>query len=267
MKASGVRARGVSGKMRLSIGPLRATDLEDNRTLGPRVAEMIREAIFRGVLKPGQSLRQEDLAARLGVSRIPIREALRQLEAEGFVGSNPYKGAFVAPLTHEEARDMRDIRLCLESLALRFAVPKMTRDNIRRAVEILEARSAEEEPIRWIELTQSLFDTLYAPADRPRLLSFILSLHAQGHRYLQPLLRSKRNREMFARNTSAIVEACARGDAEGAVKALHVHYLAAVEAVARKLTIGTGGRKIGGKTRSREAPGRLRRRTKSSARG
>lgn len=82
------------------------------------VRDSLREAIYSGKLQPGEQLRQEELAERYGISRIPVREALRQLEAEGLVTRQPNRGAVVAALSVQEVIEMLDIRIGLECRAL-----------------------------------------------------------------------------------------------------------------------------------------------------
>ena len=87
------------------------------RTIADQVAELVRQRILTGQLKGGQPIRQEHLAAELGVSRIPLREALKQLAAEGFVAITSHKGAVVAELSIAEVEELFDIRLRLDLAA------------------------------------------------------------------------------------------------------------------------------------------------------
>ncbi|MDR7541769.1 MAG: GntR family transcriptional regulator, partial [Armatimonadota bacterium] len=90
------------------------------------VADVLREAILRGILLAGQQLRQDEIARELGVSHIPVREALRQLEAEGLVRLRPYRGFEVSELSPEEVEELYEIRIPLECQALRLAFPHLT---------------------------------------------------------------------------------------------------------------------------------------------
>src|SRR5512139_2694750 len=111
----------------------------DTRTLAQRVADRIRDAIVRGALPGALPLRQAELAAQFGVSPIPLREALRQLEAEGFVTLHPYRGAVVSTTSVAEAREITELRTMLDTRALRLAFPKLTPATLRRAEELLNA--------------------------------------------------------------------------------------------------------------------------------
>src|SRR5205814_976562 len=92
------------------------------RTAPEVVAEYIRDAIYRNELRPGQQLQQEELAVKFGISRIPVRDALRQLQGEGLVELYPNRGAFVSNPGLEELREVFGLRVLLESYALRMAV-------------------------------------------------------------------------------------------------------------------------------------------------
>src|SRR5215510_6858495 len=100
------------------------------RTIADQVAEVVRQRILTGQFKGGQPIRQEHLAAELGVSRIPLREALKQLAAEGFVTITSHKGAVVAELSVAEAEELFEIRLRLETWLLALAIPAMSEDDL-----------------------------------------------------------------------------------------------------------------------------------------
>lgn len=100
-------------------------------------ARVIREAILRGDLKPGQRLKQQELAEALEMSATPIREVVRILEAEGLVENIPYKGTFVHEVSSAEAEELTPIRVALESLAVRQAVPNLTGDDLSKLEKIL----------------------------------------------------------------------------------------------------------------------------------
>jgi DNA-binding GntR family transcriptional regulator len=142
----------------------------------------LRAAIIEGALEPGSPLRQDRIARKLGLSHIPVREALRRLEAEGLVRIRPMCGATVAALSAREIEELSEMRGALESLALRLAAPKIGSAELRRAGEILN-RMDRMSP-RWGELNTEFHLALYAPADRPRLLQQIESLHKNIERYV-----------------------------------------------------------------------------------
>ena len=109
------------------------------KTLGTATLEAMREGILNGTYAEGEQLRQDAIAADLGVSRIPVREALRQLEAEGLVVFSPHRGAIVSSLSLKEIRELFELRAEIESDLLRRAIPEMGSEDFARASEILTA--------------------------------------------------------------------------------------------------------------------------------
>jgi DNA-binding GntR family transcriptional regulator len=102
------------------------------RTTQAMVAGGLRQGILSGALGGGRPLRQDEIAREFGVSRIPVREALRQLEGEGLVTFYPHRGATVSELSYEEATEIGEIRASSETLALKRALPNMTEEDLRR---------------------------------------------------------------------------------------------------------------------------------------
>src|SRR5215211_7447338 len=109
------------------------------------IADSLREEILRGSVAPGQPLRQEELADRFGVSRLPVRDALLRLEAQGLVEVFPNRGAFVVSLSAGEIAEIYDLRILLEGDAIERAVPRMSADDWRRidAAREVATRSAD----------------------------------------------------------------------------------------------------------------------------
>src|SRR4051794_32763650 len=142
-------------------------------TTPDRIADSLRDEILRGAIAPGAPLRQEELASRFGVSRLPVRDALVRLEAQGLVEVFPNRGAFVLALSAGEVREIYDLRILLEGDAIQRAVPLMTADDWRRidAAQDLAVRNAGS--AAWVEGDWELHRALYAPAGRPRQLLMI----------------------------------------------------------------------------------------------
>src|SRR5690348_3005760 len=136
-----VRPKAAVDKPRAPVHPIA------RQTLAAATVEAIRERILSGAYVEGEQLRQDALAAELGVSRIPVREALRQLEAEGLVTFSPHRGAVVSSFSVTEIEELFDLRAMLESDLLRRSVPHLTDEDFHRAAEILddfEAARSEE---------------------------------------------------------------------------------------------------------------------------
>ena len=113
------------------------TSIESHRPLSDTVFHKLRDAILDGTLEPGQWLRQEPLAQELGVSQMPVREALKRLVAEGLAVRIPYKGVQVVQFSPEDIVDMVTVRMVLESLAVRFATPLIAVEELERLKENL----------------------------------------------------------------------------------------------------------------------------------
>ena len=140
------------------------------RTAQDIVAEGLRRGILSGALESGQPLRQEQIAKDFEVSAVPVREALRQLAGEGLVTLTPNRGARVSEVSYEEAREITEIRIALESLALRLSVPNITEDDLRQAEEVLDLWDAAEDPATFAALNWRFHTVLYEPARQPRRL-------------------------------------------------------------------------------------------------
>ncbi len=134
-----------------------------HRTAQDMVAEALRRGILSGELRSGQPLRQEQIARDFEVSAVPVREALRQLAGEGLVPLSPNRGARVSEVSFEEAEGITEIRVALESLALRLSVPNMTEDDLRQAEEILDLWDAEDDPTTFAALNWRFHMALCEP--------------------------------------------------------------------------------------------------------
>jgi DNA-binding GntR family transcriptional regulator len=142
------------------------------QTLTSAVAGRLRDKILRGQFREGEQLRQHAIAEEFAVSRIPLREAFRQLEAEGLIKIIDHRGAVVATLTPDEIEELFEIRAALESVTLRRAVPMLTDDDLELAEKVLrkyeQALNDESDFDVWGELHWQFHSTLYAAARRTR---------------------------------------------------------------------------------------------------
>lgn len=150
------------------------------------VFHTLREAILKGDLKPGERLMELQLADKLGVSRTPIREAIRMLQQEGLAVTIPRRGAEVAKMTEKDMEDVLQIREALEILAVRLASEKITEDEI---VQLEEKVSEFEEAlttgdVKLIAQTDVDFhDIIYNAAENPKLVTMLNNLREQIYRY------------------------------------------------------------------------------------
>lgn len=190
----------------------------DRRTRVDETVAAIRADIVNNVLLPGQSLRQEELARRYAVSRIPLREALRRLQAEGLVVLRPFRGAVVSELTDDEARELVELRLLLMRHALRLAVPLLTEDDLARAQSALEAARDATDLATWGARIDAFYLALCAPAGRPRLLAMLRDMQNQSQRYRARIFADPALRAHFRAGTQRLLEFCRERDAEGATR-------------------------------------------------
>ena len=180
------------------------------------IAASLREEILRGVIPPGQALRQEELAGRFSVSRLPVRDALLRLEAEGLVDVFPNRGAFVTTLSADEVREIYHLRILLEGDAIETAVPRMTSADWRRieAAHASSTRSAGGPD--WVPGDREFHLALYAPAGRPRQLGMIEMLRGTVDRYWTAYAELPTRTPEWVADHDAIVDACRADDAAAA---------------------------------------------------
>lgn len=213
----------------MNLSDLAANVLQQQRSTPNLIADALREAIVQGIFQEGQSLRQDEIATQFGVSRIPVREALRQLEAEGLVTLYPNRGATVSALSPAEAQEICEIRIALETMAIQLAIPKLTELDLQKAAAILEITEQETDVLRWAELNWKFHATLYAPADRPRLLTTIKTLHVNIDRYVRLQMVKMNYLEQSQKEHYQLLDACSKQDSKTAVRLLRRHIGAAGE--------------------------------------
>ncbi|TBR24884.1 MAG: GntR family transcriptional regulator [Reyranella sp.] len=208
--------------MTRSIRPSTATALKP-QTVGDQITASIRSAIIDGKLPPGEVLRQDDLATRFGFSRMPIRDALRQLETEGLVSIHPTKGAQVARLDVVELREIYGMRVILETGALRLSCANLDAPRLEAAARLLDQMSGEADAARLSDLNQAFHATLYELCGNGRLLSHIDLYLKAVDRYVRILLSAVDYQPQSHRDHQAILDACRDGDADKAEAALRQH--------------------------------------------
>ena len=193
------------------------------RTAPEVVADYIRDAIHRNELRPGQQLQQEELAAKFGISRIPVRDALRQLQGEGLVDLYPNRGAFVANPGLEELREVFELRILLEVHALKIAVPQYTKEDLEICSSLqTQMESATTQSEYW-RVDQEFHAALYSPSRQPRTLGLIENLRGVVNRYYFLYLRAGDCTEECRKEHRQILRACQKRDVTGAAVALEKH--------------------------------------------
>jgi len=193
----------------MTLSSLAAT-LRGSRVASPEViADVVRTLILHGHIAGGQPLRQDAIAKWFGVSHIPVREALRQLTAEGLVELHSKRGAIVATLQPDEAEEILEIRLTLEIKAVSLAMPHWTEATFDQLeLQLTEAESCDSID-RWSDLNRSFHEGLYQPCARPRLLNLIAGLNANVERYIR-LLVSRSDYRLQAQREHRAILASAR---------------------------------------------------------
>jgi DNA-binding GntR family transcriptional regulator len=187
------------------------------------VLDAVRTAILAGDLAAGETLRQEDLAERLGVSRMPVREAIKRLHAEGLVEVLPSRRVRVAALSRDEIEDIYDMRAALEPVAIRLAVPRLTRALLRDAAHALEAAADEEDAETFGVRNAAFHLSLMSACERPRLLAEIASLLDLSDRYQRAALRADEHNARVRAEHAALLDAARAGDAETAARLTEEH--------------------------------------------
>src|SRR5258708_10264161 len=159
-------------------------DRPDVRSIEEVVTTALRDAILSGELRPGERLLQEQLADQLRVSRIPLRDALRRLEAEGLLRSGPRRGAEVASLTRPHVLEIYEVRIALEPDLMRRAVAALEPADTKRLVDMSQQMDARvDKPAEGLPAPRALYSQLYAYAGRPRIHRLILGLRDDVQRY------------------------------------------------------------------------------------
>ncbi len=191
------------------------------RTATEFVEATLKQAILAGALPPGTPLRQEELATRFAMSRMPIREALRQLEAQGLVDFEPHRGAIVVEITLQDAADNFAIRGALEPQALRLSLPHLGAADFDLAEDLIAEIDGEADPARMGELNRRFHMTLYAAAGLPRLLALTEQHLVAADRYLRFHLAT--DGDMGQAEHRALLAACRAKDEREALAVLARH--------------------------------------------
>ncbi|MBD2489672.1 GntR family transcriptional regulator [Aulosira sp. FACHB-615] len=213
----------------MNLHDLAANVLQQQRSTPDLIADALREAILRGIFQEGQSLRQDEIATQFGVSRIPVREALRQLEAEGLVTLHLNRGAMVSVLTAAEAQEICEIRSALEVQAIQLAIPKFSAADLEKAALILETTDQTTDAGLLAQFNWEFHAALYTSAERPRLLAMIKNLHINCDRYVRMQMAQMDYQERSQKEHYQLLDACKQRDTKTAVRLLKRHIDAAGE--------------------------------------
>ncbi len=208
------------------------------RSIPAEIAVSLRQRILAGEFKAGEQLRQDALAADYGVSRIPVREALRRLEAEGLIAIEPHKGAVVAGLEPGEIRELFEMRAVLEAELIRLAVPRLTAADMAEAEAALnayEAGLAADRVEDWGALNWRFHAALYRAADRGRWLETVQDLNAKTDRFIRLQLALTGALDRARSEHLAILTLARAGEADDAAALVRRHILEAGEGLSAAL--------------------------------
>lgn len=174
------------------------------------VFNTLRQAILKGELKPGERLMEIALAERLGVSRTPIREAMRKLELEGLVVMIPRRGAQVANITEKDLNDVLEVRIALENMAIEKACKRMTEEEMEKlwqAAKEFEHTMAEGNLVRLAEADVAFHEIIYQASDNCRLIQVLNNLREQIYRYRVEYLKEEEIRNVLIKEHEQLYNA------------------------------------------------------------
>lgn len=190
------------------------------------VFNTLREAILKGELKPGERLMELQLAAKLGVSRTPIREAIRMLEQEGLAVTIPRKGAEVAKMTEKDMEDVLQIREALDELAAKIACEQISEEQLEELVATMHEfeESTKTDNVKKIaEADVKFHDIIYQSTGNPKFVNMLNNLREQMYRYRVEYLKDENNYPTLMKEHKDIVEGLVRKNKTQVTETMHQH--------------------------------------------
>ena len=190
------------------------------------VFNTLREAILKGELKPGERLMELQLAAKLGVSRTPIREAIRMLEQEGLAVTIPRKGAEVAKMTEKDMEDVLQIREALDELAAKIACEQISEEQLEELVATMHEfeESTKTDNVKKIAEADVKFHVIiYQSTGNPKLVNMVNNLREQMYRYRVEYLKDENNYPTLMKEHKDIVEGLVRKNKTQVTETMHQH--------------------------------------------
>ena len=194
-------------------------EMDEYLPLRDVVFNTLRRAILKGELKPGERLMEIALAEKLGVSRTPIREAMRKLELEGLVVMIPRRGAQVANITEKDLNDVLEVRIALENVAIEKACTRMSEEDMGRlwlAAKEFERTMAEGNLVRLAEADVEFHEIIYRASDNKRLNQVLNNLREQIYRYRVEYLKEEETRNVLVKEHEELTKAIRERDVKKA---------------------------------------------------
>jgi DNA-binding GntR family transcriptional regulator len=210
---------------------LAARRSQGHQSIGSMVYDILKEAILDGTLRPGLKLRQEVLAEKIGVSRVPVRSALIQLGADGLVQLRGRRSAVVRSITAAQVREIYELRAVLESHAVRVSMVGMTSQRLARLRELAQVVDAEQEGPEFVDARSEFYAELYDATNNPTLWELIEQLRLKVGRYLL----GWRMVEVTPHSHESLLEAVSRNDVDSAVRDICHHLELVRDGVLEKL--------------------------------
>lgn len=207
-----------------------------HRTLSDEAAALLRDAIRRGALAPGSRLNERDLASRMGMSRIPVREAIRLLVEEGLVTKEPHRGAFVYAPSQVEIEEISSLRVVLERFVVERAVPRFRPEHeaqLQRIVHGMRGTALDEDYKRLYELDREFHSLLWRIADHSLLLEVVSGLRSRLDRFLYEaaIATSDFKFDIYIASHARLLRVLKSGDIAAAQAAITDHILSSKERI------------------------------------
>ena len=214
------------------------SSFERPKTAQEAVLAEIRQQLLDGRLAPGVSVRPDALGEELGVSAVPVREALRILEGEGHVHYRPHRGYVVATLDVDDLIEIYRIRELLETEAVRRAVPRLRVDTVARLREIVhEMDEVQDDVLSLTAVNRRFHFTVFEAAEMPQLVRVLRVLWDSSDRYRLRYLMSPENRRLVHDQHQRMMQAVADRDVEAFIDESHQHRAHAIAALAEAIAV------------------------------
>ena len=192
-------------------------DQQEYTPLRDVVFNTLRQAIIKGDLKPGERLLEIQLADKLGVSRTPVREAIRKLELEGLVTMVPRRGTTVLGITKKHLKDVLEIRSALEELALELACRRITPEQYEELVRLetlLEEKQDSDNAFELSDIDEKFHEQIYQATNNPRLIQLLANLREQMYRFRLEYMKAKDKRPRLIQEHQQIIKALKNKDSK-----------------------------------------------------
>lgn len=215
-----------------------SVDMNEYLPLRDVVFNTLRKAILKGELKPGERLMEIALAEKLGVSRTPVREAMRKLENEGLVVMAPRRGAQVANITEKDLNDVLEVRIALENLSIEKACARMNEaelEELKKAAENFDKTMEDGNLVKLAEADVAFHEVIYRASDNKRLQQVLNNLREHIYRYRVEYLKDEDTRNQLVNEHEELYEAIKNRDVKRAQEISYNHIENQREAIIRSI--------------------------------